>query len=81
LLLSLTYLKETSDKSLFEHKVQKFYAEWHAYPGIVDNFQANWEGCAAHWADFGCTDILSLQRRTNNHLERWMQTWKYDAMA
>ena len=38
----------------------------------------NWFNIPEHWVDYGVPDLLHLNRRTNNILERWFQTFKYD---
>lgn len=41
-------------------------------------YAANWQPISRHWADYGVQELLQLGTRTNNLLERWFHTWKYD---
>ena len=38
----------------------------------------HWFNIPDHWVDYGFPDLQHLDRRTNNILERWFQTFKYD---
>lgn len=48
------------------------------FPAVAAYFQDNWQGCSAHWAEWGRLDILDKNCHTNNLLERWFGILKYD---
>ena len=43
-------------------------------------YAANWYPIAEHWVDFGLLELKDMAR-TNNILERWVHTFKYDFCA
>jgi hypothetical protein len=78
LLQDLATLKRQGTEVLFKQQASQFYKKWKKFPEVVQNFRDNWASCAELWADFGRQDIMSLNRHTNNHLERHFGTVKYD---